>query len=241
MSKNQHGLSRNIPEDIKQEIRKKYGFGCIICGLGIYEYEHIDPEFKDAREHDPTKITLLCSQCHSKKTRKFINKETIIEKMKAPINLTSGFVNEFLDINLESHIIIEIGDAKFANCNVPIRFKNQNLIKIEKPTDGSKNYILSCEFTDRTGLNTLKIINNEWITNSDSWDIIAKAGQLIIKNEDEVYLIIENKNNNTLFIKYFKTVIQGYDVEISENGLKINNAMLKLFSVSNCNIGIDCP
>lgn len=46
MNKNQHGLSRNISEDIKQEVRKKSGFGCIICGLGIYEYEHIDPEFK---------------------------------------------------------------------------------------------------------------------------------------------------------------------------------------------------
>lgn len=193
---------------------------------------------KDVHEHNPNNITSLCSQYHSKKTRNFINKETIIEKMKIPINLTSGFVNEYLDINLKNHITIEIGDAKFVNCNIPIQFKNQDLIRIEKPIDSSKNYILSCDFTDKSGLNTLKIINNEWIANSDSWDIITKAGELIIKNNDEVYLIIENKNNNTLFIKYFKTIINDHYIELSEKGLKINNNIFQLFSVSDCKIGI---
>ena len=49
-NKNQHGLSRSIPEDVKQHVRQECGFGCVICGNIIIDYEHIDPGFAEARE-----------------------------------------------------------------------------------------------------------------------------------------------------------------------------------------------
>ncbi|WP_140145769.1 HNH endonuclease, partial [Vibrio parahaemolyticus] len=75
--KNKHGLSRYIPEDVKRKVRQKCGYGCVVCGTAIVEYEHVDPEFSEAKEHDPDKIVLLCSQCHAKVTRKFLSKESI--------------------------------------------------------------------------------------------------------------------------------------------------------------------
>ena len=50
---NKHGLSRYIPTNIKLEIRRKSKFGCVMGRCGIYEYEHIIPEFYDATEHNP--------------------------------------------------------------------------------------------------------------------------------------------------------------------------------------------
>lgn len=73
MSKNKHGLSRTIPDKIKEQVRKNSGFGCVICGVGIIEYEHVNPEFKDCTEHNSENITLLCPTCHSKKTRGFLS------------------------------------------------------------------------------------------------------------------------------------------------------------------------
>ena len=58
---NKHGLSRYIPEAIKREVRQRCGFGCVICGFGFYDYEHFDPDFADAKFHDPNGMTLLCS------------------------------------------------------------------------------------------------------------------------------------------------------------------------------------
>lgn len=238
MSKNRFGLSRNIPEKIKFQVRKNSGFGCVICGLGIYEYEHIEPEFKDAKEHIADNITLLCSQCHSKKTRKFLSKETILSSIKKPFSLKNGYVNEFLDINLDNPITILIGDSKFRNCPIPIRFKNKDIIRIEKSDETPNQYKLSCEFLDKTGKNSLKIENNEWIANSENWDIITKAGQLIIKNKEEIYLIIENVNNNTLFVKYYKSYIEGHYVEVNDSGIRINTNKFSLNSFDNCSIGM---
>ena len=56
---NDHGLSRTIPEGVKREVRQRCGFGCVICGLGFYDYEHFAPDFVDATEHNPAGMTLL--------------------------------------------------------------------------------------------------------------------------------------------------------------------------------------
>ena len=52
---NKHGLPRTIPPDVKRAVRRACGFGCVICGLGIVDYEHVDPTFADALVHDPEK------------------------------------------------------------------------------------------------------------------------------------------------------------------------------------------
>jgi HNH endonuclease len=75
--RNRHGLTRDIPEPVKRAVRQACGFGCVVCGASIIEYEHVDPGFADAREHGPANLTLLCPQCHSKVTTGIWSKEKI--------------------------------------------------------------------------------------------------------------------------------------------------------------------
>jgi hypothetical protein len=75
--KNRFGLSRDIPRGIKREVRRRSGFGCVICGCAIFEYEHVDPPFSEAKQHDPSGITLLCGQCHSYVTRGVWSKDKV--------------------------------------------------------------------------------------------------------------------------------------------------------------------
>ncbi len=46
---NKHGLKRYIEADIRRKIRHDAGYGCVICGNIFVDYEHIEPEFKDAK------------------------------------------------------------------------------------------------------------------------------------------------------------------------------------------------
>jgi hypothetical protein len=77
MTINKLGLSRAIPEAIRRKIRQDSGFGCVICGLAIASYEHIDPEFHEATEHDPDKMTFLCEGCRSRVTRGVWSKDKV--------------------------------------------------------------------------------------------------------------------------------------------------------------------
>ena len=85
MSKpNRHGLKRHIPSKVSEKIRRDAGFGCIVCGDLVVEYEHIEPSFADAIEHDPEKMTLLCPKHHSRVTKGLISKKQIWKYKENP-------------------------------------------------------------------------------------------------------------------------------------------------------------
>lgn len=77
---NKHGLPRDIPDPIKREIRQRSKFGCVICRAGIFDYEHIDPEYSDAKTHNPDDICCICTACHAKVTRSHFSKAYVRKK-----------------------------------------------------------------------------------------------------------------------------------------------------------------
>ena len=95
---NKYGLSRAIPAQIKREVRQRCGFGCVVCGAGIIQYEHVEPEFHEAESHDADKIALLCPQCHAKVTTRIWSKDKIKQAMRNPICKKKGFTKEAFDL-----------------------------------------------------------------------------------------------------------------------------------------------
>ena len=75
--KNKYGLGRYIESDTRRLIRKRCGFGCVICGIGFFDYEHFDPDFAEAKEHNPEGMTLLCMQCNQKRRRGTLSASTV--------------------------------------------------------------------------------------------------------------------------------------------------------------------
>jgi hypothetical protein len=51
-----------------------------------YHYDHFDPEFEDAHEHEPAKIALLCTAHHQEKTSKRLPSAEVARGRKAPYN-----------------------------------------------------------------------------------------------------------------------------------------------------------
>ena len=60
--------SRNIPLPIQREVRQRCGFGCVVCGMPLYEYEHL-LGWAQVERHVATEITLLCDQHHREDLR----------------------------------------------------------------------------------------------------------------------------------------------------------------------------
>jgi hypothetical protein len=161
--KNKHGLLRAIPSDIKRAIRQKAGFGCVICGSGIIQYEHVDPEFTEATVHDPERVTLLCPQCHAKVTTGFWSKQKVLDAMNTPRCRTQGYSREIFDIG-SGHPALQFGGALLRNCPIPIQVGGIPLFKVEPPEEKSAPFRLSGFFCDSSGAISLKIIENECST-----------------------------------------------------------------------------
>ena len=74
-----------IPNDKMREVRQRCGFGCVICGLPIFEYDHIH-----GWENDPNTLTLLCDNHHKLKTNGLIPIAQIVEADANPFQSPSG-------------------------------------------------------------------------------------------------------------------------------------------------------
>lgn len=161
MSDNKYGLSRTIPESIKRQIRQDAGFGCVVCGLAIASYEHIEPEFHEARTHDPDKMTFLCECCHSRVTRGFWSKSKVWAAKSKPFCHYQDKCRDAFDIG-QSSPVIRISTNRFEDSTNLITINGDKIIYIEPPEHSGGPYRLSAKFYDIKNQLSLEIIRNEW-------------------------------------------------------------------------------
>jgi hypothetical protein len=178
---NQYGLSRDIPAAIKRQVRKACGFGCVVCGGSIIDYEHVDPPYVEAREHDPEKITLLCPQCHAKVTRGFLSKQTVKEAMRDPLCKKRGYASEFLDIG-RVHPKVVFAGVTLTNCQVPIEVRGIPLFAVKEAEEAGGPFRLSASFCNSRGESSLQIIDNEWRAFGTNWDVNVVGGAITIRD-----------------------------------------------------------
>lgn len=181
--KNKFGLSRDIPEDVKRQIRQACGFGCVYCGLAIATYEHIDPEFNEATSHDPEKMAYLCGNCHDRVTRKFWSKQKIKQARENPLCIRNGRCHDALDISEEKDLVLWLGSTRIVGMETIFKVDDTTLLSIEPPEQAGAPYRLSGEFYDDEGNLLFRIAKNEWFGESKNWDIECVGGRIIIRTK----------------------------------------------------------
>lgn len=180
MEKNRHGLSRDIPAPVQRDIRQRCGFGCVICGCAIYEYEHVDPPFSDAEEHDPSKMTLLCGSCHSRVTRGILSKTSVKKAMIQPKCLQTGFSFGPFDISGD-RVEVFLAATRWINPKAVIEINGVPLFNVEPPEVQGGPFRISATFYDRNGAEIFKIDRNEWQGNIENWDIELKGAVITVR------------------------------------------------------------
>ncbi len=79
---------RYIPAEVRRQVRRKCGFGCIFCGSPVFQYDHLR-DFAEVKEHDPANINLLCPNHHMEKTAGRLSSEAVAKRAKNPVNLSA--------------------------------------------------------------------------------------------------------------------------------------------------------
>jgi hypothetical protein len=101
--------SRDIPLPMQREVRQRCGFGCVFCGLPLYEYDHVS-EWATARQHVAENITLLCDRHHREKTNGLLPVEAVRDASQNPYNLREGVSKPYdLHYNGDSAVDCAVG------------------------------------------------------------------------------------------------------------------------------------
>ena len=215
---NQFGLSRNIPNIIKREIRQKCGFGCVVCGSAIYQYHHFDPPFREAKEHNPNGITLLCGKCHDYFTKSIWSDNKLKHYNNNPKCIEREFSFGIFDIG-QTPPIVKFGPNTFINTAEIINIYGIPILKIDPPEVQSGPFRISGLFYNDIGEKIFQIEENEWKGSINNWDIEQTGNSLIIrKDQRKIALVIITNPQRELIINNINMLFK--DVKLYGN---INN------------------
>jgi HNH endonuclease len=79
----------DIPRSMKRSVRQRCGFGCVVCGAPLCDYDHIE-EWSQKQEHMAENITLLCRRHNDEKSHGFLPLAHVREANANPVNLRTG-------------------------------------------------------------------------------------------------------------------------------------------------------
>jgi hypothetical protein len=179
--KNKFGLSRNIPEHVKAEVRKACNYGCVLCGRIPYHYDHLNIPYAEAKEHAADDIVLLCVEHHDAKTRNIISADIIesarksrkakdsYTRFKLPATSPSWHVNWCGTIISDTAQVVKIGD--------------ENVLAMDRSENPLEPILLSGVFRDRIGAIICRVQKNEFISRAQNLgDLKIQANRFEFRN-----------------------------------------------------------
>jgi len=227
MSKpNKHRLRRlgssAKDEAIKRQIREESGFGCVICGLIPYDYEHIEPGFSGAQSHDPNCMTLLCGSCHDQVTRGWIPKSEVWKAKNNPKCTQKGYNSQMLWPGKAIPDLM-IGNTLFEDCPKPILVAGEPVITFGYPEEGDNKISITGNFHDSSGEKIATITNNEWrgLTSNADINVRTVGGYptITIKASGEsIFELVLDLTHNRITISKLKLMYMGNRVEVVDFG-----------------------
>ena len=223
--------SRNIPLPIQREVRQRCGFGCVICGMPLYEYEHME-EWSKVHRHVSDEITLLCDQHHREKTAGLLPIENVISANENPHNLRENISKPYNLHFSGNEAVVEIGgnsfsctDQGYGTAMVPLSVDGTPLIGMIL---GDGHLLLNLVVFDEFNSPLLHIKNNQLVYRPDTWDI-QLVGKLLTIREAHRKILIQIQFNppNNVIIKRGRFLRNGVEVLIRpENILITNNSIV---------------
>lgn len=245
MSEVEQCSSRNIPLPIQREVRQRCGFGCVICGLPLYEYEHME-EWAVVKRHVANEITLLCDQHHKEKTNGFLPKEVVAHANNNPFNLRTGISKPY-DLHFYGQTMaIKIGTNTFKRSVLPDEsFCFMSAVVV----DGiplisfiiqDNHVLLNVYLFDKYNNLLLSITNNQLVYNVLNWDIQLISTRLIIREgAGNILLEINFQPPNAISITRGRLLCNGLVMKIQGESVILNDGTnVQGNSVTGCDIGI---
>ncbi len=216
-----------IPDPMKREVRQRCGFGCVMCGLPLYTYEHI-LGWANVHRHVADELTLLCDLHQRESTNNLLPREQIIRADKNPYNLREGVSKPYTLHYEGSDCIVDIGgnvysfrDEGYGTEFVALALDDDPIISFRLD---SGHWLLNLNVYNRNDDLILLIADNELIYSPNSWDIELVGHNFVIHEaKRKIFVDILFEPPNQIKIQRGHFLHKGIEVEITQNCLKIVN------------------
>lgn len=218
MKINQYGLSRDIPADVKRVVRQRDGFGCVVCGSALYQYDHFDVEFAEAKQHDPDDIFLLCASDHDLKTKGLLSKETIRRHIANPKSKENGFSFGPFDLGVQPPTVV-LGDLKITNVTTILEVLGEPVFSVRPAEAEGQPFRINACLRDANGAVILDIVDNQWRTRAENWDATVEGALITIRSAPrQIVLSLRAQPPHGLVVERMDMTHRGCRIQCHEGG-----------------------
>jgi hypothetical protein len=215
--KNKYGLSDYIPRKMQKEIKRRCGFGCVICGNAIYTFEHFDPPFEDLTELNANGITLLCWGHQGESSKGLLSKATISNADKNPCCKQSGYSKHIFDLgNPNLNMIL---GGSLIECGPRMVVDENTIFEVFPPENKSHRWTLSAEFRDPKNRLICKIERNELSVSSESSNFEQTARTFSIFYDGVPFLVMELEPPHSLHIHKYRCETDAGTLTIDDDAM----------------------
>jgi len=205
--------------------------------MAIYDYEHFEPEFKDATEHNPEGITLLCPNHHRLKTNKSLHVEAVKRANANPESLKQRFSNQTFCFEPGRSIEIIFAGLTFKDCKHLIQVAETPILSINDPEREHAPYRISGIFCNDQGEPALTIENNAYAIFTSNWDVEYEGSRIKIrKGSRDIVLVLKPEPPERLIIERLNMNFHGIRFRGESDLLKISYDGINWISWSGSNI-----
>ena len=233
-----------IPKEVKREVRQRCGFGCVICGIPLCEYEHM-LEWAAVRRHVASEITLLCPQHHAEKSRGLLPIEDVIKANETPYNLQKGVAKNHFFHYSGNNVQVILGDNIFRYYNLkqdsffaPLVVDGLAIVGFRVEDD---KLLLNFTAFDELNIPFFQIVDNELIHKTSLWDVEWSGQKLTIREgKGRILLQLVFEVPTTIRITKGRILRNGIELIIGKNYIFCSNenAFLSGTDTTNFPVGL---
>lgn len=221
-----------IPDPMKREVRQRCGFGCVICGLPLYTYEHM-LGYANVKRHVAEELTLLCYQHQYERTHELLPVEHVERANLDPYNLRKGVSTPYTLHYDGPDCIVDIGgnvfsfrDEGYGTEFVALAIDDESLISFRLDRG---NWLLSLNVFDKNDDLMLLITDNELIYSTIPWDIELVGHNLIIREaQGNILVDLLFEPPSRIKIQRGQLLHNGIEIEIKQDYLRVVNDGFKV-------------
>lgn len=224
-----------IPAAVKRAVRQRCGFGCVVCGLPLYTYEHMY-DWAKTHSHAEDELTLLCDRHQSERTKGLLPREAVLAANAAPVNTKSGVSEPYDGLHFSgSSGELILGNNRFLSQGmrlVPLLANGEEPLVFDF-ADGSLKF--SAHVRDKDGTAVLLVVENELVYSTDSWDIDFVGRQLTLRNAPgELHFQVRFDPPGRVVISRLDITYGDVRVFVDAQGLHVRGPGVRQRDLANC-------
>jgi len=230
-----------MSSQIKREVRKRCGFGCVVCGMPLYEYHHME-EWSKVKAHVANDITLLCDFHHKQVSNNLLDCQKVIDANTCPYNMANGISGKMPISYSGNKCKIVMGsnswEAELKSEEDYLHAIMVNGVNILGFRIEDSHLLISLNMFDRLNNRVLEIIDNELCYCIHRWDIELIKNRLTIFNsqKEKAIAIMFNPPSEIILVNA-NIYCDGYRISTNEGIVNIAKEEM-LFSAYENNISV---